>query len=97
MNIIGRRSHGASEFFMLLNNKLNVFHGDPPRNAMRVGGHKCVQHKETHGWPPSVVRKVCGSDHRFVYLVTLPAIPPAVSGDRRTIVVGAEDLGVTAG
>lgn len=24
MNIIGRRFHGASEFFILLNNKLNV-------------------------------------------------------------------------
>lgn len=96
MNTIGRRSHGASEFFILLNNKLNVFHGDPSQNAtMRVVGG---QHKEIHGWSPSVVRKVCGSDHRFVYPVTLPAIPPAVSeGGHRTIIVGAEDLGVTAG
>lgn len=65
---------------------------------MRVAGHKCVQHKEIHeDRSPPVVRKVRGSDHRFVYPVTLPAIPPAVLGDHRTNVVGAEDLGVTAG
>lgn len=63
---------------------------------MRVDGHKCVQHKEIHGWSP-VVRKVRGSDHRFVYPVTLPAIPPAVLGGHRRNIVGAEDLGVTAG
>lgn len=66
VNIIGRRSHGASEFFILLNNELNVSWRPSAWNAMvRIGGHNCVQPEDP--WViPQVVRKVSGSDHRFV-------------------------------
>lgn len=56
----------ASEFFILLNNELNVSWRPSSWDAtVRIGGHNGAQHEDP--WViPQLVRKASGSDHRFV-------------------------------
>lgn len=63
VNVIGRRSHGGSEFFIPLNNELNVSWRP---STGRGGACRWTQPRATRGRSRRVVGKVSGSDHRFV-------------------------------